>query len=264
MPTIAIDNAVPYAYDEAGQGDPLLLIHAGIADRRMWDDVMPALSNRHRVVRVDLRGYGDTPLPDGPFVHAADLAVVLEALAISRAHICGVSMGAGVALDLTLSRPDLVDRIVLVAPSLPTWAWDPDMDDFDASEAEALDRGDLEEASWLNVRFWVDGPSRRPDEVDAALRQRVFEMQHHAFELDNPAADAVWLVMDRQQRLGEVTASTLIIVGDLDQPDFADIGRHIVTQLPDGRLVEMPGVAHLPPVEAPESFSRLVLDHLAR
>lgn len=262
MPTLTI-NGTPHAYDEAGEGSGLLLLHAGIADRRMWDDAWPMLTARHRVIRFDLRGYGDTPIPADPFGWTADAVALLRELGVERAHVLGVSMGAGVALDLALAHPDLVDRLVLVAPGLPGWKWSDTMDGFDAAETEAVERGDLDEASWINVRFWVDGVGRPGGEADPSVRQRVFEMQKHAFEIDNPDAKLSWLVADRAERLGEVRPATLLVVGELDQPDFLAIGRHMADSIPDARLEVMPGVAHLPPMEAPEAFSRLVLDFLA-
>jgi pimeloyl-ACP methyl ester carboxylesterase len=255
-------NGVSCAYEEAGAGSALLLLHAGIADRRMWDDAWPMLAARHRVIRPDLRGYGDTPLPDGTFSWTADAAVLLASLGVERASVVGISMGAGVALDLALGRPELVHRLVLVAPGLSGWDYAPEMDRFDEEENAALERGDLDGASWLNVRFWVDGPHRSESEVDATIRQRVFEMQKRAFEVDNHAADLDWLVPDRGSRLEEVRAPTLVVAGELDQPDFVVIGRHMAERIPDARYELMPGVAHLPPMEAPGAFSRLVLDFL--
>lgn len=262
MPVRTI-NGVPVAYDEAGEGSPLLLIHAGIADRRMWDDVMPLLAGKHRTIRFDLRGYGDTPLPDGPFCWTSDAGELLRALAVERADIVGVSVGAGIALDLALAQPAVVNRLVLVAPGFSSWAWGPQMNAFDEAETAALERGDLVGASWLNVRFWVDGPHRSEDGVPADLRRRVFEMQRHAFEVDNDAAEGSWLVPDRAEHLSEAAAPTLIVEGELDQPDFAAIGQHMVERMPNARLVTVPGVAHLPPMEAPEAFAELVLDFLA-
>ena len=262
MPTQPI-NGVPYAYEQAGEGSALLLLHAGIADRRMWDDAWPMLTTHHRVIRPDLRGYGDTPLPDGTFSWTADAAALLESLGVDRAHVVGISMGAGVALDLALGRPELVDRLVLVAPGLSGWNYAPEMDRFDEEETAALERGDLDGASWVNVRFWVDGPHRSEAVVDATIRQRVYEMQKRAFEVDNDDAQLEWLVPDRATRLEEVRAPTLVLAGELDQPDFVVIGRHIAERIPDGRYEVIPGVAHLPPMEAPEAFSRIVLDFLA-
>ena len=146
MPTVTV-NGVEHGYDEAGDGPPLLLIHAGIADRRMWDDVMEVFSSRHRVIRYDMQGYGVTPLPDGPFAYTADAAALLEALDAVPASVVGVSMGAGVAMDLALAHPEVVDRLVLVAAGLGGWDWDETMEAADAAELEALDRGDFDGAS---------------------------------------------------------------------------------------------------------------------
>lgn len=261
MPARTI-NGVLVAYDEAGEGSPLLLIHAGIADRRMWDEVMPLLARGHRTIRFDLRGYGDTPLPDGPFCWTEDARELLRWLGIERADVVGVSVGAGIALDLALARPGLVRRLVLVAPGFSSWAWGPQMDAFDEAETAALERGDLDAASWLNVRFWVDGPHRSENVVPSELRHRVFEMQRRAFEIDNEAAEGSWLVPDRADHLHEAREPTLIVEGELDQPDFAAIGRHMVERMPNARLVTMPGVAHLPPMEAPRAFADLVLEFL--
>jgi 3-oxoadipate enol-lactonase len=261
MPTCII-NGVPVAYDEAGNGPPLLLIHAGVTDRRMWDDVLPSLAERHRVIRFDLQGYGDTPLPDGPFSWTDDARGLLEALDAAPADVLGISVGAGIALDLALAHPQLVHRLVLVAPGIPGWEFQPEMNAYDAAESAAVARGDLDEASWLNVRFWVDGPHRSADQVDAAVRHRVFEMQHRAFEVDNDAAELRWLVPDRGTKLAQVAASTLVVTGELDQADFPVMAARCAERIPDARLVVMPGVAHLPPMEAPGAFAKLVLGFL--
>jgi 3-oxoadipate enol-lactonase len=88
-------------------------------------------------------------------------------------------------------------------------------------------------------------------------------MQKRAFEVDNDDAQLEWLVPDRGDRLGEVRAPTLVVAGELDQPDFVVIGRHMAERIPGARYELMRGVAHLPPMEAPDAFSRLVLDFLA-
>jgi pimeloyl-ACP methyl ester carboxylesterase len=255
-------NNVPHAYDEAGSGPPLLLIHAGITDRRMWDDAMPALAERHRTIRFDLQGYGETPLPDGPFCWTADARGVLDALGIERSHVIGTSVGAGIALDLAIADPARVDRLILVAPGLPGWEWGDAMNAYNEAESAALERGDLDEASWVNVRFWLDG-ARAPDDVDPRLRQKVYEMQLRAFEVDNEAAELSWLVPNRGERLAEVRASTLILVGELDLPDFAEMARLMAERMPNARVEMLPGVAHLPPLEDAGSFLAAALPFLA-
>ena len=255
-------NGVDVAYDDSGEGPPLLLLHAGIADRTMWDDVTPMLAERFRVIAPDLRGYGKTPLPDGPFVYAADVAALLEGLGIERAHVVGVSLGGHVALDLALAHPGLVDRLVLVGAGIDGWeheaslvaAWD--------EEAAAFERGDLDEVSWINVRTWLDGPTRGEGDVPKALRRRVFEMQRAALDHDNPAAEGGWLTPSRRARLGDVTQPTLVLVGALDQRDFRRIARLLAEDIPGAELNELPGVAHLPPLERPEAFVRRLLAFL--
>jgi pimeloyl-ACP methyl ester carboxylesterase len=256
-------NGVDIAYDDAGRGAPLVLLHAVIADRTMWEDVTPMLAEGFRVVRPDLRGYGETPLPDGPFVYAADVAELLGALAIDRAHVIGVSMGGHVALDLALARPELVDRLVLVGPGIDGWQHDLALTAAWEEEEEAWARGDLDDVAWVNVRTWLDGPTRREDEVPQALRRRVYEMQRAALDHENPNAEGGWLTPSRRERLGDVTSPTLVLVGALDQRDFRRIARFLADEIPGAQFEELPGVAHLPPLERPEAFARTVIGFLS-
>jgi len=255
-------NGVDMAYSVAGNGPPLVLLHAGIADRTMWEDVMPMLAGRFRVIACDLRGFGETPLPDGPFVYAADVAAMLDELGIERAHVIGVSMGGHVALDLALARPDLVDRLVLVGAGIDGWDHEATLREAWAEEEAAFERGDLDEVAWMNVRTWLDGPGRDENTVPAALRRRVYEMQRRALDLENPAATGGWLTPSRRERLGDVAAPTLVLVGALDQRDFRRIARFLAAEIPGARFEELPGVAHLPPLERPEAFARTVLGFL--
>lgn len=261
MPAAAV-NGVELAYDEAGAGAALILLHAGIADRRMWDDVLPTLAERFRVVRVDLRGYGETPLPDGPFVYASDIRALLETLGIERTHVVGVSMGGHVALDLALAHPEVVDRLVLVGSGIDGWEHTAALRAAWAEEAAAFERGDLDETAWLSVGTWLDGPTRGPEDVEASLRERVFIMQRAALDLENESAEGGWLVPSRRARLGELNVPTLVLVGALDQPDFGRIAHLLADELPDARFEELPGVAHLPPLEDPPLFARTVLAFL--
>ena len=261
MPTKHV-NGVDIAYDDEGRGAPVVVLHAGIADRTMWEDVAPMLAEAFRVIRPDLRGYGDTPLPDGPFVYAADVAGLLAELGIARAHVIGVSMGGHVALDLALARPELVDRLVLVGSGIDGWHHDATLTSAWADEEEAWERGDLDAVAWINVRTWLDGPSRHDDEVPQALRRRVYEMQRAALDHENPNAVGGWLTPSRSERLRDVASPTLVLVGALDQRDFRRIGRFLADEIPGARFEELPGVAHLPPLERPEAFARTVIGFL--
>ena len=255
-------NGVELAYEETGDGSPLVLLHAGIADRRMWDDALPALARHYRVVRLDFRGFGETPLPDGPFVYAADVRALLEALDVARADVVGVSMGGHVALDLALAHPETVDRLILVGAGIDGWEHDEGLVAAWEAEEVALERGDLDEAAWVNVRTWLVGPTRGAAEVDPSLRRSVFELQRLALAHENPNASGGWLTPSRRARLAHVRAQTLVLVGELDQPDFGRIARFLAEEIPGARFEELPGVAHLPPLEDPERFARTVLAFL--
>jgi 3-oxoadipate enol-lactonase len=262
MPTLNL-NGADIAYDEAGTGHPLLLVHAGIANRHMWDPVWEALAARFRVIRPDLRGFGESIAATEPFTNWHDLARLLRALDAVPAHVIGVSSGGAASLDLALAEPYQVNRLVLVAPGLAGWDWADQLKaDWEAEEA-AWQRGDRDEVAWANVRTWLDGPVRG-GEAPPALRQAVFDMYRPALELQavEGAVDSDALEPRAADRLGEVGAATLVVVGELDQPDMMEIGVHLAASIPHARLVRMPGVAHLPPMEAPEEFLRIVTEFL--
>lgn len=251
------------AYDQAGTGHPLLLVHAGIVNRHMWDPVWEPLSAGYRTIRPDLRGFGETPASLEPFNNWRDLADLLRSLDAAPAHVVGVSMGGGAALELAIAEPALVDRLVLVAPGLAGWNWSPRLEaDWEAEEA-AWQRGDRDEVAWRNVRIWVDGPLRGGD-APAELRRAVFDMYRPALEAQavDGAIDSEPLEPRASGRLAEVTSRTLVVVGDLDQPDMMAVGEHLAASIPGARLAVMHGVAHLPPMEAPEAFLDLVTGFL--
>jgi 3-oxoadipate enol-lactonase len=261
MPALRI-NGVDLAYDEAGQGPALLLLHAGIADRRMWRDVLPTFASTFRTVAPDLRAYGDTPIPDDPFCWTADVLGLMDALGIERAHLVGVSMSGQVALDLVLAHPERVDRVVLVATGIPHWDYSQQMRDNNAAEMRAIEAGEFDEAAWTEVRVWLDGPHRSADELDPQLRRRVFEMQRHAYEIDNENAELRWLVDEPREQYPEITAPTLVLAGALDQPDIRQIAPVLAREIPGAAYRELEGVAHLPPMEDPATFASVVTDFL--
>jgi pimeloyl-ACP methyl ester carboxylesterase len=263
MPTLTI-NGARIAFDDAGTGHPLLLVHAGIVDRHMWDPVWDTLAARYRVIRPDLRGFGESPVSLEPFTNWSDLAGLLRALDVGAAHVIGISMGGGASLELTLAEPGLVDRLVLVAPGLPGWDWAPQLKaDWEAEEA-AWQRGDRDEVAWANVRTWLDGPTRG-GEAPQHLRQAVYDMYRPALEMQavEGAEDSGSLEPGPAGRLAEVSVPTLIVVGEFDQPDMVTIGGHLAKEISSARLAVMEGVAHLPPMEAPEAFLALVSEFLA-
>lgn len=258
-------NGARLWYEASGDGDALLLMHAGICDASMWDEHMVLLSARFRVIRYDMRGFGRSNLPDGPFAAHDDARALLASLGISRAHVVGVSMGGAVALNCALTYPDCVRALVLVSTTVGgfTYAGPPSWVDALQEQIEAADAaGDVDRLNELEVRKWVDGAGRTPDEVDHAVRTRVLAMNRHNIELENPRAAPIGLTPPAATRLGEIHVPTLVIVGERDVPATRSSCAMLATSIAGARMVEMAGTAHLPCMERPTEFDGHVLDFL--
>lgn len=254
--------------ETAGEGPAIVLVHAGICDSGMWDAQWSTLAAGHRLVRHDMRGFGRSPMPPGAYSHARDVIAVMDAAGVSEAVLVGASLGGRVALEVALAHPERVSALVLVGSGLPGHEWSDPVREYGAAEEEAIERGDLDGAADANVRFWVDGPRRRPEEVDADVRRRVHAMQLRALELQVPSYEAdgdleELLVPDAGDRLGEVAQPALVLVGEADQPDIHAIAGRLMGGLAHPTAATIPGAAHLPSMERPALFDGLVTDFLS-
>ncbi len=246
----------------AGEGPAVALLHEGICDSRMWDAQWETWSTSFRLLRLDLRGFGRSPLQPGAYSNARDVIDTLARHEIERAALVGVSLGGRVALEVALARPELVSALVLVAPGLPGHDWSEELQAQWAEEEAAFEAGDLDAAVEVSLQTWVDGPRRRPEDVDRAVRERVAEMQRRAYELQQLEDEEELLVPDLAQRLGEIRAPTLVAVGDEDQPDMHAIAERLAREIPGARLETIPATAHVPSMERPREFEELVLPFL--
>lgn len=231
----------------------------------MWDPQWETFSRSHRVVRYDQRGFGRSPIGPGRFSNARDLLDLIEQQALESVALVGVSMGGRIALEVSLARPELIEALVLVGAGLPGHQWSAEMKAADEAEQAALARGDLDEAVEVTLRTWVDGPRRRPEDVDPEVRARVAEMQRRAYELQLPVwetAEEEPLVGDLAERIGEVGAPTLVLVGEEDVPDMHEIADRLERELPKARRATIAGTAHVPSLERPREFDQLVLPFL--
>jgi len=252
-------------YEVAGQGPPMLMLHAGVGDSRMWDYQWEEFASHYRVIRTDLRGFGKTVVLPGRFSYHEDLAALLRHLGEETAFVIGLSFGGLVAIDFALAYPEMVSALVLGAPAVSGWEPSEELERFSTEEDRLLERGDLEGATELNLRMWVDGPQRSPDQVDAGVRERVRKMQMDVFTVVVPDdAEDEPLEPPAMERLEEIRVPTLIIIGELDQPDFLEIADTLATRIPGAEKVVVPGVAHLPSMEKPDQLNRIVLDFLKR
>ncbi|MCW2933211.1 MAG: Pimeloyl-ACP methyl ester carboxylesterase [Actinomycetia bacterium] len=255
-------NAI--AYDREGpRGQlPIVLIHAGVADRRMWDPIWPELTGERDVVRVDLRGFGDSGArPAGPVSHPGDVLDTLSEMGVDGCHVAGASFGAGVAVEVALTRPSAVASLLLAAPAGSLLAEvTPDLRAFFDAEGAALERDDLDAAVEANLSWWVEGPRRSPDQVDPAVRERVRRMQRRAFELTADWDDVAEKELEPPalDRLGEIAVPVLALVGGLDLDAVHDAAGRVVSGIAGARRVDWPQAGHLPSLERPADFLDLL------
>lgn len=264
MPKIEVNGAL-LAYDDAGDGTPVVLLHAGIADRRMWREQIPALATRHRVVAPDLRGYGESELPTAPFAHHDDVVGLLDALGLPRAALVGCSFGGAVAIDTALAYPRRVTALALFGTAVSGNEWSEEANDLWDSVVGEVDPEDFAASAAGEVRFWVVGPGRRPEDVDPGLIGFAEEMDQRALaaELALSAVEVADLDPPAIGRLGELRTPVLVGAGAADVPDIGRLADRIVAEAPDAvRLPDVPDAGHLLPLERPAPVNRALLDFL--
>jgi 3-oxoadipate enol-lactonase len=247
------------AYESAGNGRPIVLLHEGIADRRMWTREFEALSKTHRVVRYDLRGYGGSTPATAEFSHVLDLESLISYLHLDHPIIVGPSMGGRIAIDYALANPRVPSALLLMAPGLSGMQLE-----YDPEGREAYDVDERESTAISNA--WKEG---RPDEAKELLRKlwasalegsalelwrtmvddnakEVFEDRSSQFDhLDGPPAAT---------RLKELSIPTQVIVGDKDNPSSPRFAMYIARSLPGAQLTIVPGADHVLNMSAPKAF----------
>ncbi|MEU1499163.1 alpha/beta hydrolase [Streptomyces sp. NPDC005732] len=256
------DDLGRLSYLVTGDGPPVVLVHAGVADHRMWDEVWPGLAERHTVVRYDLRGFGESAPPSGPFRETDDLRRLLDHLGHERVRLVGASWGGRVALDFVLAHPDRVHSLAVFSPPWRGYDWSADMVAYDEKETAALAAGDLDAAVQVNLDMWLRGPARTWEDVATGLADRLRGPLRTSLEnqdvvgthSEGPAAGD----------LATVPVPTLVGVGKLDVPDFQDIARRYAAEIPDATLVEFATAAHLIALDAPGELTALLVPFLAR
>jgi len=250
-------------YSERGDGSEVLLLHAGIADRRMWAEHLdPLAAAGHRVRAVDLPGFGQAVPGHGPVAHWEDVLETMDALGIAQTSLVGNSFGGAVALRVAALHPQRVSALLLFsAPAVPEPDPSPELLAVWDAEEEALAADDLEKAVEVVVSSWV-----RP-EASAEVRERIATMQRENYGLrasgQQPEQAADPLEED-PSLVAAIGCPVLLAAGESDMVDFKNAVRELGATLPGARTTLIPGCGHLAPLEAPEEFRRLVLEHVSR
>ncbi|MGN9776068.1 alpha/beta fold hydrolase [Micromonospora sp. H33] len=258
-------NGARLAYDDTGDGTPVVLLHAGIADRRMWREQVDALASRHRVIALDLRGYGESGLPPAPFANHDDLAGLLAALGIERAALVGCSFGGAVAIDTALAHPHRVTALALLGAAVSGNRWSDEANDLWDSLIGEVDPDDVPANAAAEVRFWVVGPGRRPEDVDPDLIAFAHQLDLRALAAEQAlsAVEVTDLDPPAIGRLGELRMPVLVTAGAADLPDVSRLADRIAAEAPEAvRLPDVPDAGHLLPLERPEPVNAALRDFL--
>jgi FAD/FMN-containing dehydrogenase/pimeloyl-ACP methyl ester carboxylesterase len=255
-------NGARIYYEVEGSGPPVVLIHAGVANLRMWDDQVPALRDAYRVIRYDTRGYGRTETDAVEFSNRADIAALLDHLGEESAHLVGISRAGAIALDFALEYPDRVRSLVVGAGGISGYQspdGSPD-EDFEVEERlyEAKDWEGL--AAW-EADYWGNGPGQPADRVPE-VRARIYEWELANYRAGKVEGTPQPLDPPAAGRLGDLKVPLLVILGTLDEPGTSGSMRHLAEAVPNARLEVFEGVAHMLNLERPDRFNALLRDFL--
>lgn len=261
-------NDTTLYYEVAGEGHALVLNHGGLVDNHLWDDQFSAFARHFKVIRYDIRGFGQSGLLTSdtkPYAMEHDLYSLLQFLGVEKASILGLSMGGSLATNFTLQYPAMVEALITVGAGLS--GSQSELDEtlkakFAAME-EAYEAGNIARAVEISLQVWTDGPTRTPDQVDPRVRERIRAMTTYNWERGNDEnVQAQEMEPAAAGCLSEIHVPTLIIVGNQDVEFIQFIADTLAKGIAGAKKVVIPGTAHHLNMEKPEEFNQVVIEFL--
>lgn len=254
------------AAEVVGRGAPVVFLHASICDSRMWRAQLDGVGAHNQAIAYDRRGFGETRAEREDFSAVADLMAVLDSLANGTpAIVVGCSEGGRIALDAALRHPSRVRALILISPSVsgaPEAIYPPEIKGLMAQLKEAQDIGDLDRVNAIKARLFLDGPLAPEGRVTGPARQLFLDM--HASALRSPPTGTNLDLAPAFHRLGEITAPSLVICGDLEFPHIQERCRHMAAQMSNGSCHGLAGTAHLPSLDRPADVTDLLAAFIDR
>ena len=243
-----------HRFDGPSDAPVLLLSNSLGTTLEMWDEQVPILSERFRVLRYDQRGHGRSPVPPGPYSIAelgGDALELLERLGLERVSFCGVSLGGMTGMWLAINAPDRIDRLALCCtsagmPPAKTWI-------ERAATVRSEGMGAVVDAA---IERWFT--PRAPEERVERTRQALLATPPEGYA---GCCEAI-AEHDLRAELGSIQSPTFVIAAEHDPSTPPDHGRLIADAVEGARLTVLPDARHLIAVERPDEVAGLVLDHL--
>jgi pimeloyl-ACP methyl ester carboxylesterase len=257
--------AVPYAerdgtrlwYEELGSGAPVVCLHEGVTDGRVWLPFARVVATTHRVVVLDRRGYGRSDRWDGPFAPADDVVCVLAEIGVERASVVGGSAGGAVALATALEHPDRVEKVVVCASHAPGQPVEIEAPaELEARWEDAVARRDYDAMAEVDLATWA--PLGADDELRSVFRENA-----EASFAEDEEEPKRWPESPVIERLGEIRAPVLVVTGGRDQSGFERAADELVAGLPNARRARIADADHLVAWRRPDELARLVREFLA-
>ena len=248
-------------YETAGDGKPFVMIHAGVADHRQWNNEFAFFANDFQAVRYDMRGYGKSEPVEGEFNPMDDLVLVLNALELQEPILLmGCSMGGGLAMDFALKYPTRVKALIMVGSGPSGLELDVPAPAKFADAEKAFEAGDLDLLAEIETQIWFDGMDRTPEQVNQTMRKLAYEMNrlalaHEAKGVGKRLPNTKTLAFDR---LAQLNVPVLVIVGEHDTPYILAAADYMAEKLSSARKVTIEDAAHLPNMDQPHEFQSIV------
>ena len=255
-------NKTRLYYEFMGEGHPLVLIHGGLMDRRMWDDQMDLFAQHYEVIRYDIRGYAQSDPPKEKFSHVEDLYHLLKFLNIEKTYVVGLSLGGMIAIDFALEHPEMVDALIPVASGLNGYRYE-DAENlepkfnaiFKAAESDGVDKA---------IDLLLELPYFVPFQEDSRIRQRMRIMAQENYNTWSAPQDIqIWPSPPSLERLLEIKIPMLIIIGDHDVSDIFGVADTLEAEITGAKKVIIEGAGHHVNMERPDEFHKVVLDFLS-
>lgn len=252
-------------YHSAGTGTPVIFVHAGVADSRMWLAQLTAVLDGHRFLAIDQRGYGKTQLGEEVFKADADVLAMLDFFRLEEAILVGCSIGAGVALDVAIAAPDRISGLVLVGGNSP--GFEPPGGYYESPQwpeaVKAYEAGDFDRVAQLDAEMWVAGYGRTIDQVDPDVVNLLIDMDKTALSNEDLREKLQEVdIAARTAGISSIKVPTLVVVGQYDLPDIRAAADDLATKLSDRDAFVIPDAAHLPSLEQPEAFNDVMFEFL--
>lgn len=256
----AINDAQIY-YETAGKGAPFVMIHAGVADSRQWNNEFTVFARDYQTVRYDMRCYGKSEPVAGDFNHMSDFTALLDRLDLHEPLIMmGCSMGGGLAMDFALTHPSRVKALIMVGSAPSGLELDVPTPAKFAEAEKAFEAGDLDRVAEIETQIWFDGTDRSPEQVNQEMRKLCYAinrqaLSHETRQLGNRLPNADIPAFDR---LAGLNIPVLIVVGTHDTPYILAAADYMVERIPFVKKVTIADAAHLPNMDQPEEFQKTV------